>query len=155
MSSAAPAFTGRDLGPAPEPEIIRDLVRRGLMATPVVLLVGAAGWGWAGLASGAIAMALVLVNFTAAAALQSWAARISYGLVAGVALFGFLIRLAIISAVVLLIGDQPWVAPVPLGVTLVVGHLGLLAWESRYVSASLAFPGLKPDPVKEAPTCSR
>jgi hypothetical protein len=152
MNVVAPApspLTTRDTGPAPEPEIIRDLVRRGLYATPVALVVGFAFWRLDGVVSVAIAAALVLANFAAAAALQAWAARISYGLVAGVALFGFLIRLAIISAVVLLIGDQPWVAPVPLGVTLVVGHLGLLIWESRFVSASLAFPGLKPTPVKE------
>ncbi len=147
--TAATALTTRDTGPAPEPEIIRDLVRHGLMAAPVVLAVGVVGWGWAGLVSTALALALVLANFTAAAALQAWAARISYGLVAGVALFGFLIRLAIITAVVLLVGDQPWIAPVPLGITLVVGHLGLLVWESRFVSASLAFPGLKPAPLKE------
>lgn len=152
MNVVAPApspLTTRDTGPAPEPEIIRDLVRRGLYTTPVALVVGFAFWRLDGVVSVAIAAALVLANFAAAAALQAWAARISYGLVAGVALFGFLIRLAIISAVVLLIGDQPWVAPVPLGVTLVVGHLGLLIWESRFVSASLAFPGLKPTPVKE------
>ncbi len=147
---AAPSpLATRDLGPAPEPEIIRDLVRRGLYVTPVALVVGFVGWRLDGVISVAIAAALVLANFAAAAALQAWAARISYGLVAGVALFGFLVRLAIISAVVLLIGDQPWVAPVPLGLTLVIGHLGLLIWESRFVSASLAFPGLKPTPVKE------
>jgi hypothetical protein len=35
-------------------------------------------------------------------------------------------------------------------VTLLVTHLGLLFWELRYVSASLAFPALKPG-HKEAP----
>src|SRR5439155_235035 len=29
---------------------------------------------------------------------------------------------------------------------IIVTHLGLLIWETRYVSASLAFPGLKPTP---------
>jgi hypothetical protein len=28
--------------------------------------------------------------------------------------------------------------------TIVVAHVGLLFWELRYVSMSLAFPGLKP-----------
>ncbi len=149
MTAAPSPLATRDEGPAPEPEIIRDLVRRGLIATPVALLVGFVGWRLDGVASVAIAMALVLGNFAAAAALQAWAARISYGLVAGVALFGFLVRLAVLSAVVLLLRDVSWIAPVPLAVTLVVGHLGLLVWESRFVSASLAFPGLKPDPVKE------
>jgi hypothetical protein len=149
VTAPAAALVTRDLGPAPEPEIIRDLVRRGLKIAPGVLLAGLVGWGPAGLASVALAYALVMGNFTAAAALQAWAARISFGLVMGVALFGFLIRLGLISAVVLLVGDQPWVEPLPLGLTLVVGHLGLLIWETRFVSASLAFPGLKPDPVKE------
>ena len=34
-----------------------------------------------------------------------------------------------------------------LGLTIIVTHLGLLFWELRYVSASLAFPGLKPSPA--------
>ena len=28
--------------------------------------------------------------------------------------------------------------------SIIVTHLGLLLWETKYVSASLAFPGLKP-----------
>jgi hypothetical protein len=40
--------------------------------------------------------------------------------------------------------DASWVELVPLGLTIVVTHLGLLFWEMRYVSATLAFPGLKP-----------
>ena len=32
----------------------------------------------------------------------------------------------------------------PLAFTLVITHLGLLIWETRHVSASLAFPALKP-----------
>jgi len=31
-----------------------------------------------------------------------------------------------------------------LAVTILATHLGLLFWELRYVSASLAYPGLKP-----------
>ncbi len=40
-------------------------------------------------------------------------------------------------------------ALVPLGLTIIVSHLGLLFWEMRFVSASLAFPGLKPGPHSE------
>ena len=32
------------------------------------------------------------------------------------------------------------------GLTLIIAHLALLFWEMRYVSASLAHPGLKPSP---------
>ena len=31
-----------------------------------------------------------------------------------------------------------------LGITVIVTHVGLLFWETRHVSASLAYPGLKP-----------
>lgn len=145
----APVLATRDLGAAPEPAIVRDLVRHGLLATPVALAIGASVWGWPGLASVAVATTLVLANFAAAAALQAWAVRISYGLVMGVAMFGFLARIGIIAGVVLALGDLSWIARTPLALTLVIGHLGLLLWETRFVSASLAFPGLKPDPSKE------
>jgi hypothetical protein len=142
-------MTVRDLGPAPERQVARDLAKRGLLVLPAALALGYLGWGTAGLASVAYAMALVLANFLVAAALLGWAARISLGLLMGVSLFGFVIRLAAISAAVLAVADQPWVEPVPLGVTLVVTHLGLLFWETKFVSASLAFPGLKPSPEEQ------
>jgi len=142
----APVFATRDLGPATERQVAGDIVKHGLYALPFALVVGAIGWGWAGMASVGFAAVLVLANFWLSAALLAWAARISLGLLMGVALFGFLIRLGIISAAVLLVQHQPWVRPVPLGLALVVSHLGLLIWETRFVSASLAFPGLKPAP---------
>ncbi|MCU1354600.1 MAG: hypothetical protein JWM89_18 [Acidimicrobiales bacterium] len=147
-STAPSVFTARDLGPAPEQEVARDLLRRGLYLLPVALLIGFVGWRMAGVASVAFAVGLVLVNFWAAAAVLGWAARISLGLLMGVSLFGFLVRLALISVAVLSVRNQGWVRPVPLGVTLVVAHLGLLLWETKFVSASLAFPGLKPSEEK-------
>lgn len=145
-ASGTEVFTARDLGPAPERQVARDLVKRGAIALPVALLVGFLGWGPAGAASVGFAAALVLANFWVAALLLGWAARVSYGLLMGVALFGFLVRMGLIAAAVLAVSGQGWVEPVPLGVTLVVTHLGLLFWETRFVSASLAFPGLKPSP---------
>lgn len=142
---AAPtALTSRDLGPAPERDVARDILRHGLLALPVALVIGFLGWGPDGVASVAFASALVLANFWLAAALLGWAARISYGLVMGVSLFGFLVRIGLIGAAVWAVRDQAWVVSTPLAVTLVVAHLGLLFWETRFVSASLAFPGLKP-----------
>ncbi len=134
----------RDLGPAPEREVARDLVKRGLIVLPVAVALGAIFWGKAGAASVAFASGLVLLNFLVAAALLGWAARISLGLLMGVSLFGFVLRLAAIAGAVLAVKDMSWVEPVPLGITLIVTHLGLLFWETKFVSASLAFPGLKP-----------
>jgi hypothetical protein len=65
----------------------------------------------------------------------------------GVALFGYLGRLALITVAVLAITGQSWFSPIPLCATLVLTHLGLLVWETRYVSATLAYPGLKPRPA--------
>lgn len=138
------AMTVRDTGPAPERQVARDLAKRGLLVLPALLLVGYLGWGASGAASVGYAVLLVVANFLVAAALLGWAARISLGLLMGVSLFGFVLRLGAISAAVLLVADQAWVEPAPLGITLVVTHLGLLFWETKFVSASLAFPGLKP-----------
>lgn len=140
----ASVIASRDLGPAPERDVARDLLKRGLLVLPAALLAGFLGWGVDGVASVAFAAALVLANFWLAAALLGWAARISLALVMGVSLFGFLVRLAAISLAVFAVRDQAWFEAGPLLTTLVVAHLGLLAWETRYVSASLAFPGLKP-----------
>ncbi len=147
-STTPSVFTTRDLGPAPEREVAKDIVKHGLMVLPVALLAGFLVAGVHGLESVAFAAGLVLVNFVLAAALLGWAAKISLGLLMGVSLFGFLIRLGLISAAVLAVRHQAWVKPVPLGVTLVVAHLGLLFWETKFVSASLAFPGLKPSEEK-------
>jgi hypothetical protein len=66
----------------------------------------------------------------------------------GAAMFGYIARLALITVAVIAVHNQWWVEIVPLGLTLIVTHLGLLLWETRYVSVSLAFPGLKPRVTK-------
>jgi hypothetical protein len=53
--------------------------------------------------------------------------------------------LALIFGAVMLVRNMWWVELVPLGVTLIVAHLVLLFWEMRYISGTLAFPGLKPE----------
>ena len=143
-------LTTRDTGPATERVVAKDLVRRGLLAAPVAIAVGALVAGAGGAASVAFALGLVLANFWVSAALLGWATRISYALVMGVALFGFLVRLALVGLAVYLVKDHGWVEELPLGLALVAGHLGLLLWEARSVSASLAFPALKPGTLKES-----
>jgi hypothetical protein len=138
------AFTTADTGAAPEPELAFDIARRAVPFIPVVLALAGLGWGLDGVASSGYAVALVLANFVLAAFMLSWAGRISLGMLMGTALFGYAVRLALIGLAVWLVKDAGWVEPVALGVTLIVTHLGLLLWELRYVSASLAYPGLKP-----------
>jgi hypothetical protein len=139
FTAAAPA--GAE---APERQVALDMARRALPFVPVPVALCALVWGTAGAASALFAVVLVLVNFAAAAWSLAAAARINYALLMGAALFGYLLRLALIFAAVFAVKDASWVEPTALGLTLVATHLGLLIWELRYVSASLAFPGLKP-----------
>ena len=138
------AMSTRDLGPAPEPVLVRDIGKRAVRFAPVAVLVATAIWGFQGAASAAYAVVVVLANLALAAWMLSTAARISYAMLMGAALFGFLVRLGLVSLAVLLVKDAGWVEPLALGLTLVVAHLGLLFWELRYVSISLAHPGLRP-----------
>lgn len=138
------AMTTQLEGPAPEPQLVRDMLKRAAWVAPIMILLGTFFWGFAGALSVAYGIGLVCVNFVLAAALNSWAARISVAALGAAAMFGFLLRLGIIFLAVLLVRDAWWVELVPLGVTLIVTHLGLLFWEMKFVSASLAFPGLKP-----------
>jgi hypothetical protein len=65
----------------------------------------------------------------------------------GSMLFGYLVRLAIVAFAIFVVRDAAWVDLISLGMTVVVSHIGLLFWEMRYVSASLAFPGVRPVPL--------
>jgi hypothetical protein len=134
-------------GPAPEAEIAFDLVKRAAWVLPVAVILGAMGWGTEGMLSAAYAVAIVCLNFLLSAFLMSQSAKISLGLLMGAAMFGFLIRMGLILAAVWVVKDAWWLSPWPFGITLILTHLGLLFWEMKHISASLAFPGLKPEPV--------
>lgn len=144
-------FVSRYEGPSPALQVARDLVRRGVYVAPVLIVLGAIGWGADGAASVAYGLAIVCVNFLLAALAIGYGARISAVMMGAAAMFGFLIRLALIFLAVMLVKDAGWVELVPLGLTLIVTHLGLLFWEMKFVSATLAFPGLKPTPARRGP----
>jgi len=137
-------LTTFDDGPAVEMSIAKDLLRRGLWAAPVLIAAFGAIWGLNGALSTAYAVALVILNFLVAAAVLGWTARISLSLMMGAALFGYLMRLGLIFVAVWVVRDASWVELVPMCLAIIISHLGLLFWEMRYVSATLAFPGLKP-----------
>jgi len=134
-------------GAEPELEIARDLLKRAVWVAPGLLVVAGLIWGVGGAISTAFALVIVVVNFYLAAYLNSRAARISLALLAGIAMFGFVLRLSIVFVAFWLTRDASWMKVVPFGLTVVVAHLGLLFWEMKYVSATLAFPGLKPTPA--------
>ena len=130
--------------PEVERDIALDLVKHGLLIAPVVILVAGLVSGWDGTVSAAIALAIVCLNFTLAALSVGWAAKISPVMVGGVALGGYVVRLGLILVALVLLRHVSWIVLPWLGFTLVGAHLVLLFWEMRYVSLSLAAPGLRP-----------
>ena len=141
-------------GPSPAMEVAVDLLRRSVIWAPMAVLISAAVWGTDGAISAAFALGLVMGNFLLSAYLLQVGGRISIAVMAGAALFGYIIRLGLILLAVLLVKDQAWLDPVALGVVLIVTHLGLLFWELRYVSGSMAFPGVKPRPGRTSAAVS-
>ncbi len=150
-------LTTRLEGPAPEVEVSRDMIRRGLFVAPVLVAICGVIWGMQGVASSAYGVALVLFNFALAAGSIAVTARISLALMMGAVLFGYLVRLGILFLAFFVVKDFGWVSRPALGATMIVTHLGLLIWELKYVAASLAYPGLKPRPHSptrtENPSC--
>ena len=141
----APIVT-RDDGPAVEMDIARDLVRHALPLAPVLIIASGAVWGWAGAVSSGFAVLLVVVNFLLAAVLMAWSARISLGLMMGVVLGGYLVRLALLFLAVYAVKDLWWFEPWPLGLTL-IGTLLLIVIvqntapiETRLLFATLTMP---------------
>lgn len=130
-------------GAAPEVAVSTDLVRRGLMASPVLIAICAVIWGGDGAWSCAYAIGIVLANFALAAGSIALSARISLGLMMATVLFGYLVRLGLMFLAVYLVKDAGWISLPALGATIIVTHLGLLIWELRYVAITLSSPGLK------------
>jgi hypothetical protein len=141
------ALPRRDTGPATELAVSTDMIRRGLIAAPLMIAVCAVIWGADGAWSAAYGILIVLVNFALAARVISHTAPISLGLMMGAILFGYLIRLGLIFGAVWVVRDASWISFPALGTTIIVTHLGLLVWELKYVAISLAYPGLKPADV--------
>jgi hypothetical protein len=131
-------------GEAPEREVAFDLFRRGLLCSPLLLALCLLVWGIDGLVSGSIGLGLILANFLMGAWIIDWAVRISPQVLMSGVLGGFIFRIGILTAVVLPIRNQSWFEIIPFAFILIFSHLGLLIWETRYVSATLAYPGLKP-----------
>ena len=127
-----------------ETDLATDMVKRALPVAPVIVLVAAVLAGSRGAWSALLAVAVVMVNFLLAAVSLSWAARTSPVALMAMALGGFLARMMLVTAVVLAVRHASWINLSVLAITILVTQLGLLFWETKYVGASLAFPGVKP-----------
>jgi hypothetical protein len=135
-----------DATPAVEKRLALDLVRHGAYVAPAIILVAGLLRGVDGAASAALGLAILALNLWFSAVSLDWAARRSPNLLMVVALSSFMLRMATILGVMLLAEALfGWADVVVLGLTLFGTHLGLLFWELRSVSFSLAAPGLRRD----------
>jgi hypothetical protein len=149
--NAVPSVHAPAPGDPVEWQVSSDMVKRGLIAAPVLVLAGYLIWGSDGAWSTAYAIALVLFNFLLSALLITWSARISLVALMATTMFGYLLRLGILFVAVYAVKDTAWISLPAVGAAIIVTHLGLLVWELRYVSISLAYPGLKPNTPSSSP----
>ena len=129
---------------APESDIARHLARRAVLVAPVFLVGGLLGWGPTGLFSAGRGLAGGAGGVRLGAAIITRATQISINALYGAVLGGYVARLGLMTAVVLVVKAGGWLATVPFAITLLVTHLGLLVWESRHVALTLAAPGRRP-----------
>jgi hypothetical protein len=127
-----------------EREIALDIVRRGVLVAPAIIAVAGLVRGWNGASSATVACAIVLVNFLAAAAIMTRASHLGATAIGVAALVGYVVRLAVIVVALVLLRHRSFIDLPTLGVVIVGTHLGLLFWEMKYVSLTLAAPGLRP-----------
>ncbi len=130
--------------PEVETEIAHDLVRKIAIVAPIAIL-GAGLWRGVDGALGVLfGLAVVAANFLVGAALLSWAARISPTAMAGAAMGGYIVRMAGIVVIALAVQNLAFVDFRVFLFTIAFTHIGLLFWELRSVSMTMAHPGLKP-----------
>jgi hypothetical protein len=127
-----------------ETQLAFDMLKHAVPFAPVVVLLSWLAWGSRGAWSALLAVAVVVVNLLLSSFSLAWAARVSPTLLMGAALGGFLLRMMLVTVVVVAVKDSAWVNLTALAVAILVTHLTLLIWETRYVGANLAYPGLKP-----------
>ena len=136
---------------APAVEVALDISKNATVVAPlpiaVAFLIGGVDAGLAVV----IGLLLVVSNFLISAYILGWASKISGSLVASTSVSSYFFRISSIGAIVWLLKDVDSVNLIWLTFTLVISHLGLLFWELQFVSATIAYPGLKPKAAGHKP----
>lgn len=121
---------------AVERNLAEQMARRGLMIAPIVVAAGWLAGGGPGAGAASLGLALVVGNFLLAGAMLSVAARISLAFYQGAALFGFLLRLGLITLAFLAVTRLVEIDRLVFGLSLVVSYLTLLTWQTVTVAHS-------------------
>ncbi len=114
--------------------IARHVARRALFVAPVLISLFWLLGGLDGAVAAAIGVGIVVVNFLVSGWVLSIAARISLALYHAAALFGFFLRLILITVSLLLLGSLTELDRMALGLSVVAAYLVLLSWEAVAVA---------------------
>lgn len=130
-SPAATAAPGRvDV----EAVMAGHVARRAIWVAPVLIGLFGLLRGWEGAIASAIGVAVVIGNFLLSGWALSMAARISLAFYQAAALFGFFLRLVLITVSLLALGSLTEIDRLALGLSVVIAYLVLLSWEAVAVA---------------------
>ncbi|HJP66222.1 MAG TPA: hypothetical protein VKA30_07960 [Actinomycetota bacterium] len=121
----------------PELAIIRRLAPFGLPALALALLVGAAAGGWNVGWSALLGVAVVWANSAVSALSVARAARISLTALYAVALGGFVVRMAVIVAIMAGLNRLAFFSPLAFGLAVVPATLLMLVFEMKLLAGGL------------------
>ena len=137
----------------PERELIHKLTPFAIAAVPVVFLAGLPFGGWEIGLSAAIGVAIVTANFVVNAVSLAWAAKISPVIVYAVGLGGFVVRIMVFVALLVLLRQLDWFSTVAFIATFVPATIVLLIAEMKLLSGHMqadmwTFPSSAPREVE-------
>lgn len=119
----------------------RLLMRRVLpFVAPALLVSFSAGAALAGSDAGwsaAIGVGIVAANLIANALATAWAAGISPVMLYAVALGGFLVRMIVLVAVLLVLDPTAWFSPTAFALSVVPTTIALLVFEAKTLSGRM------------------
>ena len=117
-----------------EATLAKHTVRRAIYVGPPLIAAMAVFRGVDGAVAATIGVAIVVANFLASGAMLSVAARISLAFYQAAALFGFFLRLALVTIAAFGIAALVDLDRPAFGITVVVSYLVLLSWEAVAIS---------------------
>jgi len=112
----------------------KNIAKRALYVAPVLIAVFGIVSGWLGAVSAAIGVAIVVVNFVLGGYILATAAAVSLSLYHAAALFGFFVRLGLITLTMVLVVSVTDIDRVAMGISAVVSYLVLLSLEAVAVA---------------------
>jgi len=121
--------------PAPDERPIeaiigKNIAKRSLFVAPVLALIFGLLQGWPGVVAALVGVTIVVANFLLGGYIMASAARVSLNLYHAAALFGFIIRLGLITVSMLIIANVTDLDRMALGISVIVSYLVLLSWEA-------------------------